>query len=256
MVRPLKKLKEDGTPYVRAPHIEVLLSQVLTAGPTTLPPRAAITAKSNPEYVPPEVLVHLIRHTLRMQDYEVANALLLRLGERCAQLLKHRVPDTTAFDAADVREEVISRLYELFVDDRQSPEEGVLDYFEVRFNHAFATLRLGVVRKALAATVDLAPLDEPAAVAEDGDPVPVELPDLSAGADVLLSAENTQLQRLIQALPFEERQAILWKYFYDLKTESTDPHERTVASVCGVSGSQIRSRLRSAYARLKKWMEE
>jgi DNA-directed RNA polymerase specialized sigma24 family protein len=252
MVRPLKKCKEDGIAYTRPPKIEGILIEVLAANATTWPDRARITNKQDAQFLPPEVLVHLIRHSLRMQDHGTMYALLPRLGERCAQLLKRRVSDTNLFDAADLREEMVASLYGLFVDDLWNPEDGVLDYFEIHFNHAFATLRAGIIRKTLAASAPLDSLDEPA----DEDEAPAELADLSPDTDIVLSAENEELHRLIQALPFAEQQAIVWKYFYGLKTESTDPAERTVASVCGVSGSEIRARLRSAYARLKNRMEE
>ena len=85
MVRPLTKCKEDGTPYARPPVIEQLLAQLLVTDPTTIPARAAITDRTDALYLPPEVIVHLIRHALRMQDYDTANALLSRLGERCCR---------------------------------------------------------------------------------------------------------------------------------------------------------------------------
>jgi RNA polymerase sigma factor (sigma-70 family) len=255
MVRALTKRKEDGTPYTRLPRIEQLLTRVLATDPATLPTRAAISDRTDALYLPPEVLVHLIRHALRMQDPRTASAILPRLGERCAELLKRRVPDSNAFDAADVREDILSALYGLFVDDQWSPADGVLDYYEVHFNHAFSTLRNGIVRKALASSAPLDPLDEPLDGDDDEAP-PADFADLSPDADLLQCAQKAELHRMIQALPPDERQAVVWTYLYGLKVESIDPAEKTVAHLCGVSGSEIRSRLRSAYARLKKRMEE
>lgn len=254
MVRPLKKCTEDGVPYSRPPAIERSIAQALAAAPATLLARAAISDRRNAEYLAPEVLVHLIRHALRMQDYSTANALLGCLGKRCAQMLKRRVRETTAFRASDVREETVSRLYELFAEDTKNPDDVPLDYYEVHFNKAFVTVRAGIIRKAFA---HQAPLESLSDSSDEGEDVePVELQDLSPAADVVLCAENEQLARLIQALPRDEREAIVWKYFFNLKTESTDQTERTVASLCEVSGSEIRSRLRAAYARLKKRIEE
>jgi DNA-directed RNA polymerase specialized sigma24 family protein len=135
----------------------------------------------------------------------------------------------------------------------------VLDYYEVHFNSAFAVLRTGVIRDELTRVMPLESVtrtDTTAPDKEDEDSTLPELEDLSKRADVVLSAQNHELHRLIQQLPPAERAAVLWKYFYDLKTESADPAETTVASLCGVSGSEIRSRLRTAYARLKNRMEE
>lgn len=257
MVRPLKKRTEDDVPYTRSPGIEQSIGQALTTDPGTWSTRATITEYRNPQYLAPEVLVHLIRRALLIQDYSTARAVLTRLGERCARLLERRVRETNAFNAQDVREETLGRLYELFAEDLRNPGDGLLDYYEVRFNSAFATLRNAVIREEVA---HIAPLDSLSGTdigdGEDEEAEPVELEDLSPDADVVLCAENEELYRLIQALPPDERKAIVWKYLFDLKTESTDPAEQTVASVCGVSGSEIRSRLRAAYARLKERMEE
>lgn len=257
MVRPLKKRTKDGVLYTRLPGIEQSISQALSEAPATLTARPAIADRRDSRYLAPEALVHLIRHALRMQDYSTANALLACLGKRCARLLKRRVRETTAFDARHVREETLGRLYELFAEDLKNPADALLDYYEVRFNDAFATLRAGVIREEIARAAPLESLSGTGDAGDEGeDSEPIELKDLSTDADVVLSAENEQLHRLIQALPADERAAIVWKYLFGYKTESTDPTEKTVASLCGVSGSEIRSRLRAAYTRLKKWMEE
>ena len=118
MVRPLKKCKEDGTPYARSAEIEALLTHVLQADPEILLARAAVDDQNNPQYLPNEALVHLIRYALRMQDFRTANALLPRLGKRCSRMLKRKVRETNAFNAGDVREETVSQLYSK--SDRQS----------------------------------------------------------------------------------------------------------------------------------------
>jgi DNA-directed RNA polymerase specialized sigma24 family protein len=255
MVRPLTKRTKQGVPYTRPPGIEQSISQALTEAPAALAARSTITDRRDARYLPPEVVVHLIRHALRVPDNVTANALLMALGQRCAQLLERRVRETRAFNARDVREETLGRLYELFAEDLKNSADALLDYYEVHFNSAFATLRATVIREEIA---HVGPLEALSAAGDDDDEgsEPVELKDLSSAADVPRCAENEQLHRLIQALPPDEREAILWKYFFDLKTESTDPTEKTVASLCGVSGSEIRSRLRAAYARLKQRMEE
>jgi hypothetical protein len=166
MVRPLTKCKKDGAPYRRPQVIEQSIAQALATAPATLLTRAAISNRHNAEYLAPEVLVHLIRNALRMQDYSAANTLLGSLGERCAHLLKRRVRETTAFNAGDVREETISSLYELFAEDVRNPNDGVLDYYEVHFNSAFATLRAGIIRKAIAQS---APLESLSGSSDDED---------------------------------------------------------------------------------------
>lgn len=258
MVRPLTRCKKNGVFYKRPAAIEQSIAQALSATPATLPARVAISDPRQTEYLAPEVLVHLIRHALRSNNDSLASALLARLGARCARLLKRRVPDTNAYDAHDIREEVLSQLYELFADDVAHPDKAPLDFYEVRFNMAFATLRAGIIREALRQQKRSVPVSVPVGTDEETDDDGGELldpKDPSESADVVLTVEKEQLSRLIQALPPDEREAIVWKYYFDLKTESNDPTEATVAKRCGVSGSEVRSRLRAAHARLGMWME-
>jgi hypothetical protein len=257
MVRPLRKRTQDGTRYTRPPGIEDAIAQALKDPAATWPARAKILDPANPKYLAMEVLVHLIRHALRMQDSATVNALLPCFGDRCAHLLKRRVSKTAVFNADDVREETVSRIYELFADDLKDPDEGTLDYYEVRFDSAFATLRANVIREATAHATPLVSLTGTEATDETEGAPPAELQELATDPEtVALSAEKEELHRLIQTLPPDERAAVTWKFLYGYKTESTDSTETTVATLCGVSGSEVRSRLRSAYARLKKWMEE
>jgi DNA-directed RNA polymerase specialized sigma24 family protein len=255
MPRPLTKRTEGGVPYTRPAAVERAIAQALTETPATLATRAAISDPRDPQFLALEVLVHLVRRSLRMQDWSTANAILERLGERVARSLERKVRETNAFDAHFVREESLSRLFELFAEDQRYPPSAVLDFFEVRFNRAFAALRTAVIREAIAVNAPLEPMPETVEVTDDEDGLVPELADLSNDADVVLSAEREQLYRLIQRLPLEERQVIVYKYL-GLKTESNDPTEITVATRCGVSGSEVRSRLRAAYAHLKKWMED
>jgi hypothetical protein len=256
MVRALKKRDKNGQPYTRPPAIEQTIAAALTQPATSWIARAAITKRNNAQYLAPEVIVYLIRHSLRMQDWMTANPLIQKFGERVTRMLERHVKESRAFNAGTVREETLSRFFELFADDLKNPEDGVLDYYEVHFNHSLATLRAQVIRhERLRTPVD--PLPPTAGADAEGDePEPIELQDLSPDVDPLVCAQNAELYRFVQALPPDERDAILRKYYKDLDTESTDSTKTTVASLAEVSGSEIRSRLRAGYARLKKRMEE
>src|SRR4051794_40659585 len=98
MLQPLKKCKSDGTAYQRPAEIEALLSAVVMMDPATLAARARVTDRKDPEFIQEEVLVHLIRRSLRMRD-PLASSLLQRLGERCERVLRRKVLETTVFDA-------------------------------------------------------------------------------------------------------------------------------------------------------------
>jgi len=257
MVRALNKRDKHDQLYVRPVVIEQSIATALTQSPASWVAQAPISDRRSAEYLAPEVVVHLIRHSLRMQDYGTMNRLLQKFSERVTRLLERRVKESTRFSATMVREETLGRFLELFAEDLHEPEDGVLDFYELRFNKALAALRAQVIRYERLRTPPVKARSAPESRdVEEGELEQAELSDPSLAADVLVTAENAELWRLIQALPQAERDAILWKYYEDLETESTDPAKETVASRAGVSGSEIRSRLRAAYARLKKRMEE
>lgn len=257
MVRPLTKCTTQGDWYTRPPPIEKSIGQALGESLATLLSRATMTDRGDPQYLASEVLVHLIRNALRSGNSQIAYALLECLGQRCVRMLRRKVRPSRLFDATDVYDEAVSRLYELFAQDAANPAVGVLDFYEVRFNKALAALRTSVIRDAIRQGSALdSPLEPLPDVETDEGLDQVEWASLARlDADPAGSAESAEFWRKVQKLPLPERQAILGKYVYGLKVESNDPTEITVASFCKVSGSEIRSRLRSAKA-LLEGMEE
>jgi DNA-directed RNA polymerase specialized sigma24 family protein len=257
MVRPLTKCNKQGNPYQRLPAIDASIAQALQDSLTTFVSRSAVTDRDDPQYLDTEVLVHLIRNALTANDTAASTALVGCLGIRCLRILRHRVRPNRLFNATDVHEETISRLYEQFADDQANPALGTLDFYEIRFNQAFAALRTSVIREELSRHAPGGRPLEPLPDREsDAEPDAIEWDALDrAESDPERSAESAEFWRMVQSLPLDEREAIMGKYLFGHKVESTDPEELTVATLCEVSGSEIRSRLRSAVAQLK-WMKE
>jgi DNA-directed RNA polymerase specialized sigma24 family protein len=61
--------------------------------------------------------------------------------------------------------------------------------------------------------------------------------------------------RAINALPPDERKALVLVHYYGFKIESEDPGETTAATLCGVRGRTIQNRLNRAKAKLSKLKE-
>lgn len=256
MVQPLVKKSKKGKPYLRPPEIEAAIAAALKQDLATLSGRAAISKATNPQYLPSEVLVYLIRDALRRADERTYNTLLKLLIHRCMINMYKHVPENQGLDASFVREEVIGRLGELFGDDAGSAT-GVLDFYEIRFNLAFSKLRIDVVREEAAKATAL-PLLEIEELSEDETDESV-LARLSQAfhspSDPHEQAEIAALCRAIDALAPEERDAVVLRYVYGYEVESTNPAEITVAKLCKVSGRTIRSRLKAALARLRRLKE-
>jgi DNA-directed RNA polymerase specialized sigma24 family protein len=258
MVRPLKKCNRQGVPYKRLPAIEASIGQALLDPLTTLVSRSAITDRGDPPYLDTEVLVHLIRNALSTNDSAASTALVGCLGLRCMRILRHRVRPNRLFNATDVHEETISRLYELFADDQANLSLGTLDFYEIRFNQAFAALRTTVIREELSRHAPGGhPLEPLPDRQSDAEPDSLEWDALErAESDPERSTESAEFWRMVQSLPLAERQAVMGKYLFGYKVESTDPEELTVATLCEVSGSEIRSRLRAAVSQLQRMKEQ
>jgi hypothetical protein len=257
MVRALTKKTKKGVPYTRRPDIEQILAQAVREAPATLRQRALISDPSDPRYLPAEALVHLGRNALRTGDRTTADAVIGCLGRRCMRNLQGQIRPTTLFDADEVRGQVLCELYDLFADEVNDVTSNTLDFYEAQFNAAFATLRAGVIRATHRRNARFVAPISAADQTEDGDEMSDvgERQDESPDSDPALQAEGHDLLRFIQALPLEEREAVVWKRF-GFKTESNDTAETTVATLCGVSGRAIRGRLNSARTRLKRMEEE
>jgi hypothetical protein len=255
MVRALTKKTKQGVLYTRRPEIEQLLAQAICQAPSMLRERATVSDQSDPRYLPSEALVHLTRSALRAQDEVTAGVLIDCLGRRSMRNLTHTVRPSNLFDADEVRHEVQRKLYDLFADELEDPAKDTLDYYEAQFNGAFAKLRADAIRAVLRHSARFV-ASTPASAAiegddDDGASDASERADESPDRDLLLQAESQDFLRRVQALPPEESEAVLWK-LVGYKTESIDPAETTVATLCGVSGRVTRTRLSSARARLKR----
>ena len=261
MVRALTKRKETGELYTRRPEIEACLVDAVRQAPATLRQRAAISDPKDPQFLPAEALVHLGREALRAQDMATAGTLIDCLGRRCQPLLKHTIRPSNRFDAEELRAQVRDKLYDLFADEVEDPNNNALDYYEAQFNAALTTLRADVFRQVQRYQDRfVTPSPAPAAAADGGEADDDELDiedsaDESPHYDPVVQMESLDALRRIQALPPKEREAFVWKGL-GFETESINPDVKTVATLCGVTGRAVRDRLRSAKARLERMEEE
>jgi hypothetical protein len=160
MVRPLTKVRRSGELYTRPATIETAIDAALGLDRVTLEQRASVTDPNSPGYFPSECLVHLIRKKHRETNARDRDQLLNILLQRCAASLARTLPDGRTPNAAYVRDEALGRLGKLFAEDGAGDNPDELDYFEVRFNSAFAALRTDLVRAEMGAARRFEPLPE------------------------------------------------------------------------------------------------
>ena len=148
MVRPLTKRKRDGARYVRPQTIEAEIETALREDPATLRERLLNTDPASPDHLSSECLVHLIREALRSRDDEPLNRALPVLLGRCEAILRTKIANSLQ-NADQLPEEVLSEFSELLASDGTGERSDELDFYECRFNAAFAALRIDSVRREL-----------------------------------------------------------------------------------------------------------
>jgi len=170
------------------------------------------------------------------------------------------LPDGRIPDAADLRDEALGRLGELFAEDGTGDNPDELDFFEVRFNSAFAALRTDLVRAEIRAARRFEPLP---AEEDDGQLATDDEAGSRLSGAVLKNPapqENAQFLRevsiAIDKLPPDQRDAVILCFIMGYEVESEDPAKITAATLRGVTGRTIRNRLRRAAASLKQYKDE
>ena len=249
---------KDGVRYIRPQTVETEINIALKEDRTTLQRLLPVTDRASPEYISSECLVHLIRDALRKEDKDLLNAAVLILLKRCEAILKTGIANSLP-GADELREEVLSEFSELLASDGTGEWPDELDIYECRFNMAFMALRIDVLNrelKRLDRTVE--PVcgheHEPNAYEEDA------LARLSEAfrtpATQLSSLFSRELWKEIDALPSDERKALILVHALGYKVESADPDEVTAATRCNCTGRTIRNRLSRAAAKLSRFRKE
>jgi len=259
MARALTKKDQDGKLYTRPVFVEEKIDGALGQDLPTLLRRSQVTHKSNPDFLPLECLVHLIREFRRQDNQHAMSVLLPILLRRCESILKSKVPDDYAPMAEDVREEILGEFSLLFAED--SPQGGTteLDYYECRFFRAFRTFRMPIIEKERAEREPLVSLPAEDTSGEEPD-IDEFLSRLSEEfrqpATQINLASRNQLLQAIETLPRDQAKAVLLCYFFGFSEESEDPSETTAATLCGVTGRTIRNRLGRAMTALSKILKK
>jgi len=254
MARPLTKHDQNGNGYQRPPNIEASINEALSQDLPTLRQRAELGYRL-PGYLPSECLVHLIREAGRRADHAMMNALLPFLLKRCKDILSSRITNDQFSNAEDLCEEALCEFSELFAVDTCVDNNGELDFFECRFNLAFKTFRIDFVRRErdrleqVVSLPDLFDNDEPAADEDIWSRV-------SEAFRTPATQEDTVFwKNLLNALPPDERKAVVLCHVMGYEVESEDPQKTTAATLCGVTGRTIRNRLSHAAAKLSQFKE-
>lgn len=262
MARPLTNIDANGALYARPSAVEAQINQAIDLSQSDLRIRLSITDQNHSGYLHSECLVHLVREGRRADDQQLMSAVLPVLLARCEANLLVKVPDGALPDADSIRQQILEDVTDLFVLDGSGEFPDELDFFECRFNLAFRALRIDGVRREMRRrnrtikTIDLPPSD----VSDEPDAYEDAFARVSENFKVLPTQEwdvfREPFVKAIEALPDDEREAVILVYVLGYKEESDNPDEVTAATRCNCTGRTIRNRLSRAAAKLSRFKED
>ena len=257
MARPLTKKNQAGAPYTRDADVQAQIDDVIGLELTRLKRRLKVSDQRAADHLRSECLVHLVRHGVRESNQGLVSAVLPVLLARCEANLIVKIPDGRLPTAAELREIVLGEFSEMFAVDGSGESPDALDFFECKFNRAFRALRIDLVRTETArlAHVALMPENEDSETEGDEDALARVCESLRVQSVAEASVHMKELLDAIEALPPDERDAVVLVRVMGYKEESEDPSEETAATRCNCTGRTIRNRLARAAAKLAHFKE-
>ncbi len=230
MIKPLTKVTKEGKLYSRPRKVEDNIQSAIGLGIEAIRTRLNEVDPGADEFLKSECLVHLFRESRDKCDDTMSNLLAKALLIRCEVVLQSKV-------SARLHEDILQEFALILASD--SNDE--LDYYECRFNSAFRTHWLGIVRTEAnrRKKVETRVFESAASDTDDEDAHTDEPSCRPTESDDLVRDE------LLDRLPPDIRKAVVLREMgYEI--ESPDPTADTVATRCGVTGRTIHNWLNKA----------
>lgn len=258
MIEALRKRKLDGELYSRDPKIEAQLMELYKLGRTELLSRCSVSQSDAAEYVPSECLLHLVRLHRGTEGDQHFEQLYRLLAARVLRRLPNpndRNGKTVDRTREAIRDAAFDRFAEMLALDHAGYDER-LDYYEVRFDGAVASLRKDAqdkVRRQQRREVPLeseitgtptAEVEEAALEQAGGEGNPF---DLAALDDARF---RYRLDAAIDDLPPNHRR-VVQLLRQGMPIDSKDPSMLTIARVLGCTGRTIQTYRDKAIAALR-----
>jgi hypothetical protein len=259
MVTPLRKRRLGGEPYERDPKVEALIAELATLPRDQLIARAAITKRADPGYIPSEGLVYFLRASRHDNNEAGFDRLYRILTERVLRSLPRAESvdgETESLTRGVIRDKVFGRFVELLSADRAGYVDKV-DYFEVRFDGALASLRRDAQEQAWRDENRSQPLefDEESGELSPEVEAAVGVYDPFAASDFDDPAYRLRLDAAIEALPTEQSR-IIHMLRQGFPIDSKEPDAMTIAKALGRSEKTVRTHRDKALAVLRAAMAD
>ena len=260
MITPLRKRTLDGALYTRDPRIESLLEELSSLSRDELLERVEVSERSDSAYVPSECLLYFVRASRMDNNDAWFERLYKKLDERVLRGLPAGDDwdgQTESYSRLEIRDRAHDRFGELLALDRTSPQER-LDYFEVRFDGALASLRRDAqaqVWREESRSVSLDSDDDAGQVLAQVERAAAEHVDPFDPFGVEEEEFRFRLDAAIEKLPDEQR-SVLEMLRQGFQIDSKEAGVMTISSVLGKSDKTIRNYRDRAYATLRAALTE
>lgn len=209
-------------------------------------------SKKNPGYVPSEVLVYFLRRAGvegAKSDFEKLFRILLK---RVEQSLSSSISDSKFAGAHGIREEIAGRFAERIAKDCKG-RSGLLDFFEIRFDMAFASFRKSALRQIGPSTEDTIPLGT-----DDDHGLEISVEVEAAAADFLSGnpsilddpAFRFELTAAIDNLP-DDQKRVIGLLLQGFQIDSKDKNIMTISRILKCDERTVRNRRDRAFKTLK-----
>ena len=253
---PLVRTRRNGTPYTRRVEIEAALADLLERPRDEIAAALEIRNPSAPEYIPSECLVHLLRQTRYdngdLHFRRLYRELMRRIEAAMPRVQGERIGDYENVHAAAARDRIRDAFNIKLAEDQRTPGPG-LDYFEVMFADAVATLRTTSSRKAGREASRTIAIERD----DDTNEPSVDVERAAGSLDVaeeLLSDDPIYRSRVaaaIDALPDKQRR-VLELMLQGLPLDSSDENILSIRKVLGVAEKTVRNRRDAALVRIRE----
>lgn len=257
MPEPLKSKDRHGVPFTRPPEIEACLTRLESVGVAARLQAFAIASRRRDGYVPSEALMYFLRRARAAGAQDEFRQIFRLLMKRVGQSLLTTVSDARMAGTQDIREEIMGRFAERIAKDGNG-RFGMLDFFEVRFDLAFARFRRTVLRQIGPASVHTVPLSTDG---DEGQDISREVEEAAAdflGGDpqkIDDPAFRLELDAAINALPDDQRRVVgLLRQGFQI--DSKDPNIMTIAKMLQCDERTVRNRRDRAYKTLRAALQE
>lgn len=255
MPESLKKKKKDGTSYERPLEIESWLKKLETVEAAERLRQFAIMSRKSLGYVPSEVLVYFLRRAWADGMEGDFKKIFQILMKRIEQSLLSIISNSRIAGARGIREEIIGRFSERIAKDCTG-HTVLLDFYEIRFDKAFAAFRTSVLRQIGPSEVEMVPLST------DEDDLEIS-PEVDAAAAVFGGEPEIYddlvfrlaLPDAIDCLPDDQKQ-VVGLLLQGFQIDSKDKNIMTIARILQCDERTVRNRRDRAYKTLKAVLQK